>query len=79
MIQRTYNGAQWVKLPTGEYQLKISHWRALVLNRGGWFQWELFRNDNELFGMSNPIDSGMGLTLAKSQFAAETAIDIRGL
>jgi hypothetical protein len=79
MIQRTYNGARWEQLPAGEYQLKISHWRALVIDRGGWFQWELFRNDNEFFGGPNHIDSGMGLTLAKSQFAAETAINARGL
>lgn len=79
MIQRHYNGATWEQLPAGESQLKISHWRALVTNRGGWFQWELYRNDNELFGGPNHIDSGMGLTLAKSQFAAETAISTRGL
>jgi hypothetical protein len=79
MIPRTYNGAHWEQLPTGEYQLKISHWRALVMDRGGWFQWELFRNDNELFGGPNHIDNGMGLTLAKSQFAVETAINTRGL
>ena len=79
MIPRQYNGAHWEQLPTGEYQLKISHWRALVMVRGGWFQWELFRNDNELFGGPNHIDNGMGLTLAKSQFAVETAINTRGL
>jgi len=77
VIPRQYNGARWEQLPTGEYELRINHFRALIIDRGGWFQWELYRNDNELFGENNPIENGMGLTLPKAQFAIELSIHDR--
>ena len=77
MIPRIYNGARWEQTPAGEYELRINHFRALIIDRGGWFQWELYRNDNELFGENNPIENGMGLTLPKAQFAIELSIHDR--
>jgi len=80
MIPRKYNDAHWEQTPAGEYELRINHFRALIIDRGGWFQWELYRNDNELFGENNPIENGMALTLPKAQFAVELSLhdkDIR--